>query len=308
MRPERGVALLSVLFVLVLLAMISFYMADAEFLALRRTSNVQDAEQAWQLVRGSEAWALRVLERDRRGGDTDHLGEPWRRLGPPVRVEAGELLSTAEDLQGRFNLNNLSAGRDKVWYPAFQRLLTLLKLDPGLADAVIDWIDRDQEPSGAQGAEDATYLLAQPPYRAADRPFAVAGELRWVAGFTPKALAVLLPYVTALPAANVAINVNTCSPVLLRVMARVPLSEADGVALADGRGPTGYLKVEDFLRRPELAGKADTAARLASVASNFFLVTSTAHYGRVDTSLQSVVQRGAPNAPAVVIERLAVMP
>ena len=37
-RRERGVALLSVLFVLVLLAMISLYMADAEFLALRRAS------------------------------------------------------------------------------------------------------------------------------------------------------------------------------------------------------------------------------------------------------------------------------
>jgi len=121
-------------------------------------------------------------------------------------------------------------------------------------------------------------------------------------------VAAIAPFVTALPAKNMPININTCSPVLLRILARTPLSESDALALADGRGPLGYLKIEDFLRRPELAGKGDTAVKLAGIASSFFMVSSSARYGRVDTRLLSLVQRGAAGAPAIVIDRLRDVP
>lgn len=302
MVRERGVALLTVLFILALLTTVAAYLVADEALWLRRVENLRDTEQAWQLMRGSEAWARAVLRRDLAAGGTDHLGEAWARLSQPVRVEGGALQTRVEDAQGRFNLNNLRAGRDKVWYPAYQRLLALLELDPKLADTLVDWLDDDGLPTGAAGMEDGGYLARRPPYRSANRMLADTAELAWVDGYDAAARAALAPYITALPAVGVRLNVNTCPPLLLRILARAPLPEGAGEALAAGRGETGYASVEAFLQHEVLAGQGAVVAPLVTVASSYFLIASTARFGRATGTLRSLAHRsGEGGVPQVVI-------
>ena len=112
---ESGVALLSVLFILVLLSTLSVYTIEDQYLALRRISNQQDAEQGYQLAAGAEQWVMKVLQRDGAESETDHLNEAWNNVLPGVAVERGKLSALVTDEQGRFNLNNLQAGRDEVW-------------------------------------------------------------------------------------------------------------------------------------------------------------------------------------------------
>jgi general secretion pathway protein K len=286
-----------------IMATAAAYMAEDELLAVRRVSNTAELEQAQQLVLGSEAWGLAVLARDQKANKTDHLNEDWNRLGAPVEVEQGSLATSIEDQQGRFNLNNLQAGRDAVWYPAFVRLLTVLGLEEGLADAVIDWIDGDQNISGASGAEDSDYLLRDPPYRSANRLIGEVSELRLIAGFDEERVAKLAPYVTALPAGDVRINVNTCAAPLLRVLGKVPLGEEAAESLAESRGDTGYQSDKDVLARPELAGQGDVAAKLIAVSSSYFIIASRARFDRVRLVMESLVTRSAEAGSARVLER-----
>ncbi len=81
----------------------------------------------------------------------------------------------------------------------FKRLLENLKLDPEIATALVDWIDADINETLPGGAEDGAYLLAVPPYRAANRPLVDISELRLVQGYTPEVITALAPHVTALP-------------------------------------------------------------------------------------------------------------
>jgi general secretion pathway protein K len=186
-QRARGVALITVMFIMVLLTTLVVYLIEDEHLSIRRVSNQQESEQGFHIAVYAEQWARLTLENDARENRTDHLEEDWRTTTPVLRDgDTAGLRVEIEDLQGRFNLNNLANGRDQVWYPAFQRLLMVLDLEPGLADAVVDWVDADIDVSGHYGAEDPAYQLKEPPYRAANRPMAEVSELAWVQGVTRK--------------------------------------------------------------------------------------------------------------------------
>jgi general secretion pathway protein K len=303
MAHERGIALLTVLFILALMSTFAVYVIDDEFLMLRRAENVYHGEQVWQMAIGSEMWAERVLARDAQESETDHLNEDWHRLGPPVTVEQGTMSTSIVDLQGRFNLNNLHAGRDEVWYPAFRRLLLALEIDDNLADAVVDWLDADENVSGTAGMEDNGYLLLEPPYRAANGLFSDPGELLLVAGFDEQIVARLAPYVAALPATGLRINVNTCEPTVLRVLGTAPLPMTAAEAIAAARGDAGFASLDEFLKLTELAGQGDVAGKLAAVSSEFFGVFSAAKYGRVELGLTTVIQRNSQSGDTARLAR-----
>lgn len=300
-RRQAGVALLSVMLVLALLTTLAVYVSEADHRLLRRTGNQRNLEQGMQLALGGEQWAMRVLQRDAADNDTDHLGEAWNQLGETVSVNDADLRTVVVDLQGRFNLNNLIE-RDDVWYPAFRRLLRLLDIDEGVAEAVVDWIDADQQRSHADGAEDLEYLLLQPPYRAANRPFTDLGELLLVQGIGVETLARLAPFVATIPGPT-RININTCPPLLFQLMGD-SLTAADAESLANARSNDGFDSMEAFLRRPELAGEAHQRAEsMTALASDYFQVTSQARIEPVNLATDSVIRRNRASGEVAVVSR-----
>ena len=299
----RGVALLMVLFILVLITTLSVYLVEEEHLAIRRISNQRDAEQGFQMTVGAEQWALKILERDGRENNVDHLKESWTVLLPEVKVEEGTLLSEVQDLQGLFNINNLASGRDEVWYPLFTRLLVVLDINEAVADALVDWIDGNQDITGSNGAEDADYLGLDVPHRTADRMIADVGELIWVKGFDEDVMATLSPFITALPEKNSKININTCPPLLMRVLAKEILSSSAAESLIAGRGEEGYQNTEAFITRTELAAESDNVEPLITINSKYFQVRSEAKFGRLTTVLLSTVQRKSGGDKATVLTR-----
>ncbi|MFW2440434.1 MAG: type II secretion system minor pseudopilin GspK [Arenicellales bacterium] len=299
----RGLALVIVLFILVIMTISVAWLSEEILISLRRTENNRDSQQAWQMLVGSEAWALSVLARDSLESETDHLGEAWNNLGQGVAIEHGSISTAVEDLQGRLNLNNLlveaeegtqQAGnqpRPRIWTEAFRRLLLSLKLDPNLSDAVLDWLDPDQNVRGTAGAEDADYLGLTPPYRAANRAFSDVSELLWVKGFDNKTVKMLTPYVTALPATDVRININTASSGLLRILAGDLLSEDSSEQLQSSSTGENGLSVEEFLQNDMMAGEQEVAAPLIDNKSSYFMIRSTTKFGRASMKINSLVER-----------------
>lgn len=303
-QRARGVALLTVMFIMVLLTTLVVYLVEDEYLAIRRVANQQESEQGFHIAVYAEQLARKVLESDARENETDHAGEAWATEAPAVSdADSAALHTDIDDLQGRFNLNNLAGGQDDVWYPAFQRLLTVLDLDPGLADAVVDWVDADINVSGHYGAEDTAYQLNNPSYRAANRPMVHVSELGWIRGMTPEAIQTLRPHVTALPASEVRINVNTATNAVLRIMTPDILDASRAASLITARGEEGYADVDEFLARNELAGQWETAQNMVSVRSEYFEVYTRVDYGRYATVLYSVIERSGATGQASVIQR-----
>ena len=309
-------ALITVLFILTLMTVTVAWLSEEVLLSLRRTENIRDSGQAWQMVTGSEAWAVSVLGLDARQSQMDHPAEAWNNLGQGVQIEHGKLSTSIEDVQGRFNLNNLldesivvapSAGKEpppRVWTEAFKRLLIALDMNPGLSDAVLDWIDADQNVRGSSGAEDGDYLNLKPPYRAANRAFSDISELSQVKGFDKAALAKLGPYLSALPYTGVRININTAPAALLRILGKNLLTLDESETLVSDRPREGYT-VTSFLQHDMMAGEQDIAKPLIDTKSSYFLIRSRTEFGRARKNLHSLVER--KNGVTAVIRRSPVL-
>ena len=133
-----------------------------------------------------------------------------------------------EDMQGRFNLNNLAhvvrrrTGRSfriRSRCEQFQRLLVSVGLEPKWAGIARDWIDADDQPGEPDGAEDAVYTSQTPPYRTGNWPMMSPSELMNMPGFGADRYRKIAPYVTALPTATAKINICTAPALVLESLA-----------------------------------------------------------------------------------------
>lgn len=299
---SRGVALITALLVVALATIAAVSMASRQQLDLRRTSNVLHGDQAYLYVWGVENWAGRILTRDaEEAGDTatDHLNEDWATILPPIQVEGGEVSGHIEDMQGRFNLNNLITDNkiNETELKRFQRLLDALGIETNLANAVLDWMDSDLQPRFPDGAEEDEYLKFEPPYRNPNTPFVDVSELRLVKGMTPAVYTALAPYITALPKAT-SINVNTAPALVLRTLAD-GITETDAQSLVDARETEPFTKIDDFLQQDALAGR-DIGNEGLSVTSEFFRVKAEAQIGQTRSRLTSLLVRDANGAITVL--------
>lgn len=288
---SKGVALITVLLVVALATIAAAAMATRQQLDMRRTGNVLDGDQAYLYALGAESWAVGILAKDQKENKTDSLNDKWATVLPPIPIEGGEISGAIEDVQGRFNLNNLLAQNGKPSQPdleMFQRLLVEVGLEPNLAQAVLDWIDPDIDPHFPEGAEDDAYLKEQLPYRTANRPMASPTELLLVKGFTAEAYARLAPYVTALPM-RTTINVNTASAPVLMALAK-DISTSDAEALIEARGQKGFPDVGTFKAQGALAGRAINQASIG-VTSQYFQLRAQVHVGQGRAQLSSLLER-----------------
>ena len=131
-------------------------------------------------------------------------------------------------------------------------------------------------------------MLAEPPYRAANRILVNISELRLVQGFTPEVIAVLEPHVTALPEETI-ININTASAAVLRALHQ-ELDEAAVEQLITDRGEDGYAELDTFLEHDALAG-LDLEIDV-DITSDWFNVLTATSVGRGKAQLESLLWRG----------------
>lgn len=292
---QRGVALVTALLVVSLAIIAATAMVTRFQVDMRRTGNLLNGEQAYAYAMAAESWAYVILRRDRADNKLDALDEDWSTALPPIPVEGGFVNGRVEDLQGRFNVNNLvgnEGGVDTIQLDYYKRLLEILDLEPALAPALQDWIDADINATFPDGAEDDEYLLSEPPYRTGNRPLADISELRLIKGYTAEVLAVLEPHITALPDLTV-INVNTATPVVLQAL-HAELDESDVQQLLEARDAEQdgepFNDKKAFLAHEALAGLE--LAIDVDVQSDWFNVLTDVSVGRGLARLESRMLRG----------------
>lgn len=223
-RRQRGVALITAVLIVALATILAVDVGFRGYLDQRRTANAFALDQSFEIALGGEAWASHALRQDKiQSPKQDDFTEAWATPIPPIPLEdvGGEFEGQLEDLQGRFNINNLvtydSAGAGIVNKPAverLERLLEFLELEPKWANFIADWIDTDNNANFPDGAEDPVYTGLSPPYRTANMPITRTSELLALPEFGLERYRKLEPFITALPAGTT-INLCTASPELL---------------------------------------------------------------------------------------------
>ena len=287
---SKGVALLTALLITALLATLAITLKWNNALDIRRTVVMLNRDQAIQVALGAESWVQNILRDDLAdSGETDHLGEIWAGDLPALPIDGGEIFGSIEDLQGRFNVNNL-IGADGDIDPAalkqFQDLLIALQLDPRFAAIAADWIDGDDQASFPDGAEDAIYTGFTPPYRAANQLLSNVTELGAIEGMDKASFDILLPHITALPR-HTEINVNTATgPVLQSLGENISIGDVE--ALLAEREDAGFA---DITRSVEPLVDPALKGELVGYTS-FFQLKLVVRIDTVRITYYSILERG----------------
>lgn len=301
MRRHRGVALIIALLLVAIGTLVVAAMIDDGEMAMARTRNLLREQQAYGYARGLEAYAIEVLRRDLAEGDAvDSRQDAWAHALPPTEVPGGKITGRLRDMNGCLNINQLIRGDtvNEVERQRWDRLLQILKLDVGLTEAVIDWIDSDSTPL-PRGAEDLSYLLLTPPYRAANQPMRHVSELRLVRGIDAEVFAALEPHVCAAPAES-ALNVNTASLQVLMSLAP-DMSEVIARRLYN-EGRARYETVDLLMSQLREAGLEPGDGSGLSVTSTRFLAESVIDMDGIEIAYFSVIER-KPAQPLRVVAR-----
>jgi len=259
---ERGVALLSVLMILVVVTYALTQMQGASRQDLERMESRFLQQQGWAYMLGAETLARQVLT-DSRIREQPRWWNTLRGESVAYPVDEGMLSLTVEDLRTCFNLNHLAGINSQEgsfdlpvllpWRLYINQLEQEERWLPDLTmeeflDRARDWTDGDNEALDF-GAETGQYLLKDPPRVAANQPLADLSEVNWLQPGNRERFRQLPASVCLLPDTRLRLNINTLDedrlPLLWALMeGQVPL-----VALEDWwqqRPEVGYSSLDEF--------------------------------------------------------------
>ena len=334
-RRQRGAALVVALLIFAVAAALMVGLQRDFTLHMQRSANNFVQEQSWEYLLGAEdlaAMALRldVDEDSITESPKDNLTELWAQESSPYPLDGGGWLSgRLEDLQGRFNLNNLvsniaagtdeddatetgaggaeSASQEEPRSPSQQQFIRLLQVLEGedvaltqqeaiaMTEVICDFMDGDNEPR-PQGAEADNYRNLTPPYYPANQALMSISELRAVRGMTEEVFRALAPLVTVWPSAGTELNVLTASLPMLRSLvlgdSLEPLSLIDGEFLWEAREEGRWDTIETLFAQPIFAGQDISSIEpLLTQRSDWFLLDAQVEIADREQHLYSVLER-----------------
>lgn len=323
LHKQKGVAIVTALLLTTLAITIVASLFWQQQVQVRSIENQRYQLQKKWVLRGALDWATLILREDfRTSPNVDHLGEPWAvNLGETkldqyvengrTDTEASDasLSGQISDAQAKFNLSNLSnMGKVRpLDVKMFERLLTNLRMDPGLAKQVALSISATQElevknassaetsnPGGGGlggtggGQEADGGIPVRTDAEVKFMRFSQVDDLLSQPSFTPEMVQRLRNYVTVLPRAT-AVNINTTSAeVLSAVLDKVSMSEASIMIAARDRAY--FRDLNDF--HTQFPDKAVGAA-VSAVAfkSDFFVINGKVKLSRSGMEIDALLER-----------------
>ncbi len=293
---QRGVALITAVLIVALATILAINVTFRGMVDQRRSANLLAFDQGFEVALGAEAWAADFLRQDAQDSQQDHLGEAWAQTMPPLPIDEGigTVEGRLEDLQGRFNLNNLvfaDGTPNAQAIKQLERILAMVDVEPTWAAAIADWVDSDVDPGFPDGAEDAIYTGMDPPHLAANMPVTRTSELMVLPEFGIDRYRRLQPFIAALPVGT-KLNVCTAPGVVLDSLSesqrQFSLNPQD---LVTRRKEACFPTLEDI--RGTL-GQADYDPVKESLAesSSYFRATVWVTIGTTQFTLYSLLARG----------------
>lgn len=171
---NRGLVLVMVLWIVAIMTAIIAVVSQTSRLDMKMaTATADEVRCKWACRAGTEN-AIAILAEDLR--DTDCLQDLWsdnEEAFTEVSLEGCTYDVQVTDEAGKLNVNTIT--RDQ--------LMALPYMESQIADAILDWRDRNEEPR-AEGVESGYYGNLPIPYTARNGPFRTVRELLKVKGVT----------------------------------------------------------------------------------------------------------------------------
>jgi len=329
MDDNRGIALMIVLTITTILTVLILDLHDSVRINFYISTNLSAGIKASYLTRSAVQVAAGTLLKDIQDNNVDHLSEGWydflAKAGlPGIVIDKDQIvLMEIFDESGRFNLNRLVNRQGKVdqsQLDIFNNLLTELEIttEINLGNAIVDWIDADEETADGGGSEDGVYgYESMTGMLSKNSRFESLQEVRMVAGMTDEIWQKLEPLVTIYGDAKM--NLNTVDSKVMRAVMRTVDENAD-LSLADkidewrrstsSDGEEGGDMLSAFINTEEanyfeiknmtkiLTGELGMDERMArhfkryfGVSSHFFRVTCTALVSGVQKNGLGIIAR-----------------
>jgi general secretion pathway protein K len=268
---------------------------------LLQAANHRDSIQASRMARSGVEGAMGILKSDDTAYDT--LRDAWAIDFPAFSVGDGVLEVKIADEEGKIAVNRLVGSKgDEVNEDLDQRLRTLIEQiggKPEIVDALIDWIDVNEELTGVTGGEGDAYRASG--YQVKNGPIDSVEELLLVRGFDKELLfqLKLSDYVSAIPDADGRININTAPPEVLRAVLgtkttslATPLTDGDIEDIVRYREEHEFKNVKDLEHVIKISTtQMGSITPLIKVNSSFFAVRSTFTVGKITKSVDALLKR-----------------
>ena len=278
-KRRRGVALVTVLWVLALLALIAASFATNTRIEVNLARNLVENTKAEALAEAGVYQAIVGLMAE--GGV-----EPWRVDGTVYawRFATGEIRVAIRDEGGKIDLNT---GRDDILRGLFRAIDLDLQESDALADAVLDFRDPDHL-RHVSGAEDSDYEAADLEHDAKDGPFEMVEDLQQVYGMTREIYEQVASSLTVY-SRKPAPDQKVASPLVLEAILGRDDTAEDENADGDDLQP-GEVSPEDISDTPSILRLGDSNAR--SGVSVYTIHAEGQMPSRAVFALEAVVRLG----------------
>lgn len=198
LKDKQGLVLLLVLSAVALFMVLVVAFAADQFTDLELANNFRDSLQAQYLGNAGVEAAVSILAQDNRSYDAED--EDWYKFSESLLMassylEGMQMSGKISDECAKLNLNALVKREGEKWVAdqfridQFKRLARdVLKIDMtqtelnDLCDALVDWLDHDDDITGTGGAESEYYQALEKPYPAKNGPMDTPEEILLVKG------------------------------------------------------------------------------------------------------------------------------
>lgn len=273
---HKGTALITALFIMTLVAAAGSIMMLREHVAIHRTEQVIQGEQAYCYEHLVIAWAKAQIQLMQQNPNNQ---PSWPIIFPEQAYSKAIISGEIDDAQGTLNLNAVTTSQGEVLQRLMQNLMPSLKETDRqiISSALSAWVTSNSNNS------DGVYLSLDPPYRAAHQLLAHPSEWRLVNGVSSDVYLKLQPYVTALPEAT-PINVNSApAAVLMALNPQINIS-----AVMDYRKSHGsFNSMQTFYT---IAQIAPLAANLADITTHYYFCKAKVKIDKRTYVLYSLLQ------------------
>jgi general secretion pathway protein K len=286
-KRQQGVVIVLALFIVALIAVMSYTMIARVERDTRRTTLILRDTQAEFYAIGSIAWAIDKLNHDWEQKIPEKVVDDVPIKSPVNEVNGFEIASVIYDMQSRFNINMVNKQEAQL---VLQQLIQIV--DPAIKReearaivmAIVDWLGL-----GNPLSRPAEYYLHLPvPYRPAYKPFISTSELLLVKGMTPSLYRALQPFIAALPA-ETEINVQTAPAEVLASLS--PTMTVSSVrTIVETRKQKPFLTLQQFLNLDAVKNHT-IKDDLLTVTSQYFLVETTVSIEKQRLVLYTLLER-----------------
>jgi general secretion pathway protein K len=329
---EDGFILVTVLIIIAVLLPLVLAFSSKVQLNLIQAENFRNSLQAQRMAGNGVMGAIGILKAD--DPTYDSQKDLWASAFPSLAMGEGAaqgvLNVTITDEDGKIPINQLvvdsrtssseksatKGGTNQARAEGsinpdvdarLRNLVTLLGGNPEIIDALIDWTDQDDEPTGSQGAEDEYYRARG--YRCKNGPLDSLDELLMIRGFD-KELVIdkkMKDYLTV--ARTERINVNTAPREVLVAAVGMKtgttselLSESVIDELDRYRAEGHDFKTLDQMNQEIVKLDSKQLGQIKAILkvnSSYFTVNSRYTIGKVVKSVEALLKRDGPSVAII---------